>query len=51
MERVVEQVQFYKHPPTKLKRVAAYPRVSSVKVVTMEARSANSVLAFVMRRT
>jgi hypothetical protein len=51
MERVVEQVQFYKHPPTTFKRVAAYARVSSVKVATMEAQSASSVLAFVMRRT
>lgn len=31
MERTVEQVLFHKHPPTKLKRVAAYARVSSGK--------------------
>ena len=40
MERVVEQVQFYKHPPTKLKRVAAYARVSSGKDAMLHSLSA-----------
>ena len=40
MERVVEQVQFCKHPPTKLKRVAAYARVSSGKDAMLHSLSA-----------
>ena len=40
MERVVEQVQFYKHPPAKLKRVAAYARVSSGKDAMLHSLSA-----------
>lgn len=40
MERVVEQVQFYKHPPIKLKRVAAYARVSSGKDAMLHSLSA-----------
>ena len=40
MERVVEQVQFYKHPPTKLMRVAAYARVSSGKDAMLHSLSA-----------
>ena len=40
MERTVEQVQFYKHPPTKLKRVAAYARVSSGKDAMLHSLSA-----------
>ena len=40
MERVVEQVQFYKHPPTNLKRVAAYARVSSGKDAMLHSLSA-----------
>ena len=41
MERVVEQVQFYKHPPIKLKRVAAYARVSSGKDAMLHSLSAH----------
>ncbi len=40
MERNVEQVQFYKHPPIKLKRVAAYARVSSGKDAMLHSLSA-----------
>ena len=40
MERAVEQVQLYKHPPTKLKRVAAYARVSSGKDAMLHSLSA-----------
>ncbi len=40
MERVVEQVQFCKHPPTKLKRVVAYARVSSGKDAMLHSLSA-----------
>ena len=40
MERVVEQVQFFKPPPTKVKRVAAYARVSSGKDAMLHSLSA-----------
>jgi len=40
LERTVEQVQFYKNPPVKLKRVAAYARVSSGKDAMLHSLSA-----------
>lgn len=40
MDRTVEQVQFYKHPPIKLKRVTAYARVSSGKDAMLHSLSA-----------
>ena len=40
MERSVEQVRFYKRPPTKLNRVAAYARVSSGKDAMLHSLSA-----------
>ena len=40
MERAVQQVRFYKQPPAKLKRVAAYARVSSGKDAMLHSLSA-----------
>jgi len=40
MERAIEQVRFYKRPPAKMKRVAAYARVSSGKDAMLHSLSA-----------
>ena len=40
MERAIEQVRFYKRPPDKMKRVAAYARVSSGKDAMLHSLSA-----------